>query len=93
MRLNEAERSVIRSAITACDPDAAVFLFGSRVDDSAKGGDIDLLVLSRSINLMTKLDILGELHRQLGERRIDLVVYPDLSAPFARIARQNGVPL
>ncbi|BBL70269.1 nucleotidyltransferase family protein [Methylogaea oryzae] len=93
MRLSETERQAIRSAVAARDPVATVFLFGSRADDAAKGGDIDLLVLSRSIDLMAKLDILGELHSRLGERRIDLAVYPDLSAPFARIARQNGVPL
>jgi hypothetical protein len=50
-------------------------------------------VLSRKIDLMKKLDILAQLHRQLGDQRIDLLVYPDLSQPFARLARDSGVPL
>jgi len=90
MRLQDSERQAI---IRTADPDSAVYLFGSRVDDSAKGGDIDLLVLSKKINLMAKLDILARLHQQLGDQKIDLVIYPDLSRPFARIAVKNGEAL
>jgi len=46
MRLPEAERQAILNAVRSEDPDAVVYLFGSRVDDAARGGDIDLLVLS-----------------------------------------------
>jgi len=90
MRLQDSERQAI---IRAADPDSAVYLFGSRVDDSAKGGDIDLLVLSKKINLMAKLDILARLHQQLGDQKIDLVIYPDLARPFARLAVKNGEAL
>jgi len=90
MRLHESERLAIIQSIRSVDPDAAVYLFGSRADDTAKGGDIDLLVLSRKINLMTKLAILAQLHQQLGEQKIDLAVYPDLSRPFARLALKEG---
>lgn len=54
MCLSESESRIITHAVTAKDPDAVVYLFGSRADDAAKGGDI--------------------------------VVYPDLSRPFARLA-------
>ncbi len=90
MRLHETERNAIIQSIRSVDPDAAVYLFGSRADDTAKGGDIDLLVLSRKINLMTKLAILAQLHQQLGEQKIDLAVYADLSRPFARLAVREG---
>ena len=93
MRLTEPEQQVIRQTIAAADPQAVIYLFGSRADDVARGGDIDLLVLSSRIDLMVKLDILAELHRRLGEQRIDLVVYPALSEPFARIAAAEGVRL
>ncbi|MBL0037735.1 MAG: nucleotidyltransferase domain-containing protein [Nitrosomonadales bacterium] len=90
MRLHETERYAIIQSIRSVDPDAAVYLFGSRADDTAKGGDIDLLVLSRKINLMAKLAILAQLHQQLGEQKIDLAVYADLSRPFARLAVKEG---
>ena len=93
MRLSEVERQAIKGAIGTRDPEAEVYLFGSRVDDSARGGDIDLLVLSEKIDLMKKLDILVDLFKQLGDRKIDLVVASDLSRPFARIAISAGVRL
>jgi predicted nucleotidyltransferase len=93
MRLAANEKSAIREAIHEADGEASIYLFGSRVDDAAKGGDIDLLVLSSKINLMMKLGILARLHQKLGERKIDLVVYPDTSRPFPRMVMQEGVRL
>jgi len=93
MRLTHDERITITGSIAERDPLAAIYLFGSRADDSARGGDLDLLVFSREIDLWDRLDILADLHRKLGERQIDLVVYPDLSKPFARIAAREGVLL
>ena len=63
------------------------------MDDAKKGGDIDLLVLSKRIDLMTKLDILVQLHQKLGERKIDIAVYSDTSRPFPRMVMQEGVRL
>lgn len=93
MRLTETEHAEITRFITERDPSAVVYLFGSRVDDTARGGDIDLLVLSGKICVWDRLDILADLHRTLGERNIDLIVYSDLSRPFARIAASEGVLL
>ena len=44
MRLKDEEKQVILQAIRSVDPHAKVYLFGSRLDDSGKGGDIDLIV-------------------------------------------------
>ena len=93
MRLAHEEQSAIGDIIRQADSQAQIYLFGSRVDDAAKGGDIDLLVLSKSINLMKKLDILAQLHRKLGERKIDIAVYPDTTRPFPRMVVQEGVRL
>jgi predicted nucleotidyltransferase len=91
MRITENEQQVIRQAITEIDPNADIYLFGSKADDHARGGDIDLLVISRKINLMDKLAVLAKLHQNLGDQKIDLAVFPDFSKPFARIARQNSI--
>ena len=93
MRLAPEERSAISDTILRADSDALIYLFGSRVDDVAKGGDIDLLVLSKSINLMAKIDILAQLHQILGERKVDIAVYADTARPFARMVIKEGVRL
>jgi predicted nucleotidyltransferase len=91
MRLSKQEQQAVSQAIHEADMSASIYLFGSRVDDEARGGDIDLLVLSKKIKLLDKLSILSQLHRQLGERKIDIAVFPNAEAPFPQIAIQTGV--
>jgi uncharacterized protein len=91
MRLSKQEQQAVSQAIHQADNAASIYLFGSRADDAAKGGDIDLLVLSKKIKLMDKLSILSQLHHQLGERKIDIAVFPDADAPFPQLAIQTGV--
>jgi len=93
MRLALTEQVAIHDAIHQADIDAEVYLFGSRTDDSARGGDIDLLVLSKRIGLMKKLEILAQLHDKLGERKIDLIIIPEVVGRFARIDFKKGILL
>ena len=50
MRITEHEKNVIIDAVNSTDPHAKVWLFGSRVYDSKKGGDIDIAILSEKID-------------------------------------------
>ena len=93
MRLALPEQVAIHDAIYQADVDAEVYLFGSRTDDTARGGDIDLLVLSKRIGLMKKLEILAQLHDKLGERKIDLIIIPEVVGRFARIDFKKGILL
>ena len=93
MRLTPQEQAAIRSSVQQADAQASVYLFGSRVDDAARGGDIDLLVISSHINLMAKIDILTTLHQQLGDRKIDLLIYPDTTHPFPKLILNKAVKL
>ncbi|BBP02346.1 nucleotidyltransferase domain-containing protein [Sulfuriferula nivalis] len=93
MRLADNEQLAINQAIHQADATARIYLFGSRIDDNAQGGDIDLLVLSKKLNIMDKLNILAQLHMQLGERKIDIAIYPDTQHPFPRMVMATGVPL
>ncbi len=93
MRLTDAERSALMQAVTAADPEAQVWLHGSRVHDDAMGGDIDLLVMSQHMGLREKLDVLTRLHAELGEQRIDLTIARDDARPFVRLAKAQGIRL
>lgn len=77
----------------ARDPNAEVYLFGSRADDEAKGGDIDVLVLSRSLTFKDKLKIKARMFEALEDQTIHLIIGRDQADPFVRIALNQGVPL
>lgn len=79
---------------------AQVWLFGSRVDEQSKGGDIDLYIepeIQDPAELVdAKLHFLLELHKKLGQQKIDVVIRraeckEDL--PIFRIAKETGLPL
>jgi predicted nucleotidyltransferase len=79
-------------------PGATVRLFGSRLRDDVRGGDIDLLVecpapVARPVWLAARLT--ARLQRALGDRKIDvLVVGPDTELePVHQVARTEGVLL
>lgn len=93
MRLTPEEQDVIRAAVAAQDPQAQVWLFGSRADDAKRGGDIDLLVFSQALGEREKGDIWWELQEKLGEQKIDIVVAKDTSDPFVRMVMEKAVRL
>ncbi len=93
MRLSEHEKQVIKDAVHRVDPDAEIWLFGSRVDDRRRGGDIDLAVLSQCIHRKERHAIRHEICERIGEQKIDLVVGPDLDHPMLALAIEKGVPL
>ena len=54
MRLSKEEIGLLKSTLKTFVDDARLYLFGSRVDDSKQGGDIDILVVSKD---MTKKEV------------------------------------
>ncbi len=93
MRLKDSEIKIIVESIKTRDNDAQVYLFGSRVHDFKKGGDIDLLVISQKLNYTDSVKIRQRLHGRLGEQKIHLVLAKDLEKPFIRMAYSEGIPL
>lgn len=96
MRLSPEQSSVIVAATRElAGADASVRLFGSRLDDQSRGGDIDLLVecphrLGRPVWLAAQ--ITARLQSRLGDRKIDvLVIDPDTELePVHLAARAEG---
>jgi predicted nucleotidyltransferase len=94
MRLKPAQIDTIKSTAQAVLGEGVqVTLFGSRVDDSAKGGDVDLYVGALQPDLMKKIRCKVSLQDQL-DMPVDLIVKPfgDRS-PIAVIAKQEGIRL
>ncbi len=75
------------------DPEAEIYLFGSRADDAARGGDIDLWVRSTRIGYADTLRLKVRIKDRIGWQKIDLVVSDRDDHPLARVATQTGVRL
>lgn len=99
MRLSSHECRMIREAVAPrFGSGARVWLFGSRADDNARGGDIDLLVeapeplegaFAATVGLETDLQM------ALDDQKIDIILlHPGIKeAPLHRIAKGTGVLL
>ena len=72
---------------------SAIWLFGSRLDDSQKGGDVDLYVESAQHKLMDTLRCKIALQDAL-DAPVDLIVRKPLDAsPIAQVAKNQGIRL
>ena len=89
MRLSEKEISAIKNNILNFDQDAKIYLFGSRTNDKAKGGDIDVLVISEKIGFGEKLKITTGIFKEIDEQKLDLVVKKDFNDVFVKMIEPN----
>ncbi|OGS93476.1 MAG: hypothetical protein A2061_07975 [Gallionellales bacterium GWA2_59_43] len=100
MRLNPEQVEAIKQEAEHCfGAQAEVWLFGSRVDDAAKGGDVDLYVHSGMNDAdrlaAARFAFLARLKRRIGDRKIDLVLQREGGEvlPIHVAARRQGVRL
>ncbi|MGE4456765.1 MAG: nucleotidyltransferase domain-containing protein [Arcobacteraceae bacterium] len=98
MRLTQSEIEAIRCTYLDVFQNGSVYLFGSRVDDNQKGGDIDLYVvpenkLSSSQLLEKKIDFLVQLKNRIGEQKIDVVIARDQNRLIEQEALRKGIKL
>lgn len=96
MRLSPEHVQIIRDVVQQeCGADARVRLFGSRLDEERRGGDIDILVeldhpVERPAWLSARLS--ARLSRSLEGRSVDVILSaPNITrSPIHRIAEQQG---
>jgi len=95
MRISEYEKNIIIDAAKSVDINAKVWLFGSRADNSKKGGDIDIAILSEKINkdAMKEIQVKRFICNRIGEQKIDIVSSTEGKEAFFRLAIENGIEL
>ncbi|HIR34135.1 MAG TPA: nucleotidyltransferase domain-containing protein [Candidatus Coprenecus merdigallinarum] len=95
MRLSKREIEVIlQVAEDIYGTDVKVYLFGSRVDDSRRGGDIDLLVRTTSAKkgILERVRMASRIKSLIGDQKIDIIGdYEDNQV--VREALKNGILL
>jgi len=99
MRLTSKDIAAIdQAARETFAPHSTVRLFGSRLDDARRGGDVDLLVETRAPLTPHELverrnRFIARLYRLLGEHRIDVLIVPagqPDDRPVIQAARRDG---
>jgi len=96
MRLAEYEKASIKRSFEEIFHDGKVYLFGSRVDDTKRGGDIDLyLVPSKKYDdeRRKKRQFLIKLDEYIGEQKIDVILAKDPNRRIEQVALRDGVEL
>lgn len=95
MRLSVDEARTIREAVRRFDPEAEIYLYGSRTNDSARGGDIDLLVVSDKLGFRDLLRLRMAILDRIGWQQLDLIFRrrDQLNDLLATVACETGVKL
>ncbi len=96
MRLTIEQKEAIKTVFKQVFTQGKVILFGSRVDDTKRGGDIDLFIDTQqnTQNLFTlKIEFLVKLKNKIGSQKIDLVLAPFVSLDFKKEIKEKGVLL
>ncbi|HAI70350.1 MAG TPA: DNA polymerase III subunit beta [Gammaproteobacteria bacterium] len=99
MRLSTEEKQIIKSAVKEVMGESAiVLLFGSRVDESKRGGDIDLFIDANLPNALDRVQkksrLWAKLQQRLGEQRIDIIIAankPEERQEIEHVARETGI--
>lgn len=74
MRLKKDEIAVFKNSLSGLTDDYKLYLFGSRVDDTKKGGDIDLLVVSKTLTKRDLRKVRCDFYKHYGEQKIDIIL-------------------
>lgn len=96
MRLQDFEINSIKSTVSHIFGDGSkVILFGSRVYDDVKGGDIDLYIQPSDKNNLwaKKITFLVQLKSSIGDQKIDVVISQDKSRLIEQEAIKKGIEL
>ncbi len=99
MRLRSDQIQTIKTVVhRVLGEPCQIWLFGSRVDDHRRGGDIDLMIETEATlpnRAMGICQLYAALIVALGDQKLDLVLKDAKTndAPIFEIARRTGVLL
>lgn len=96
MRLTQHEQASILKAFYSVFGEGKIYLFGSRVDDTKRGGDIDLYLCPKDDSdtmFQKKISFLVKVQTLIGEQKIDVVMAKDENRLIEKVALKEGILL
>ena len=90
MRLQQSEIAQIKEAILKEFGKSEIYIFGSQLDKSKKGGDIDIFIVPNSRdNLLNKESKVKFLLEERLFKPIDILIHSDFNKEIEQIALQG----
>ncbi len=94
MRLSEEEIRVLRASLDRVTEHYRLYLFGSRTDDEKRGGDIDLLVISPTLQRRDLRKVRLDFFEHFGEQKLDILLDDGKQEdPFIRLILPGAIEL
>lgn len=95
MRLTKYQIESIKETFLEVFQTGKIYLFGSRVFDEKKGGDIDLYIVTEEKNNLAskRIKFLVKLKKLIGEQKIDIVFQKDTNRIIEQEAIKDGILL
>jgi predicted nucleotidyltransferase len=98
MRLTTYEINAIKQTHKNVFKQGDIYLFGSRVDDDKRGGDIDLYVITTQTTTPLQERKLKQkfklaLYNKIGEQKIDIIISKDKNRSIENEAIKTEVKL
>lgn len=98
MRLTSYEIEMIKKSFFEVFKSGKIYLFGSRIDDSKRGGDIDLFIelsldLSAKEIMEKKSAFKLRLYNRIGEQKIDVIISTNKQRSIEKEALSQGILL
>lgn len=95
MRLSLAEQKNIKDTFLKIFRHGDIYLFGSKTDNSKRGGDIDLyLDVERGDDFFDrKIKFLCHLKSLIGDQKIDVIISKDKNSAIEKEAIKTGIKL
>lgn len=95
MRIEKDKIDKLKESILLILPNSEIYLFGSRVDDDKRGGDIDILIIGeRELNFIEKGKIEKSFFMEFGEQKLDLVsIKKDVKNSFRDVVLMEAIKL
>ena len=92
MRLSKEEIASIKKIITDVFGKVTIYLFGSRLEENKKGGDIDLFVVAEDKDSLVekKVKALSKLEREL-HKPVDIVVHKNFNREIEQEAMKGKI--
>jgi len=91
LRISLFYKEAIKKVFKEVFNEGEIYLFGSRMDDKKRGGDIDLYLIVKNKNNLfeKKLKFLAKLKKIIGDQKIDVVFNIDENRLIEKEAKKG----